>query len=290
MDIAVIADIHSNYTALKRCMKHALKRGITTFIFLGDYIGEMAYPERTMELLYEYRKKYNCYFVRGNKEDYWLDYHKSGETGWLRYNSTTGALWYAYYCLTARDLDFFESLPIRMDIAFDGLPTLTACHGSPRNTREQLIIDKQLTAEISDASVTDYILCGHTHRQNKICRNGRTILNPGSAGLPLYRNGCCQYMILHGENHAWTEEFITLRYDTQPVIDQLSESGLADYAPHWCMVTADLLRIGPNRSYGHSDVLERAMELCFQETGACNWPHIPEKYWEEAVNSLLPNV
>ena len=47
MEIAVLADIHSNYVALETCMRFALKRGIRKFLFLGDYIGEMAYPERT---------------------------------------------------------------------------------------------------------------------------------------------------------------------------------------------------------------------------------------------------
>lgn len=40
MEIAVLADIHSNHIALERCMGHALERGIRKFLFLGDYIGE----------------------------------------------------------------------------------------------------------------------------------------------------------------------------------------------------------------------------------------------------------
>ncbi len=32
-----------------------------------------------------------------------------------------------------------------------------------------------------------------------------------------------------------------------------------------------------------SKVLLRAMELCKEETGKAEWPHIPEEYWEYAV-------
>lgn len=65
MDIAVLSDIHGNYYAFTACVKYALARGIKNFIFLGDYLGEMAYPQKTMEMLYELQKKYCCYFVRG---------------------------------------------------------------------------------------------------------------------------------------------------------------------------------------------------------------------------------
>ena len=52
MDVAVLADIHGNYIALERCLENAFSRNISTFFFLGDYIGELAYPERTMQIIY----------------------------------------------------------------------------------------------------------------------------------------------------------------------------------------------------------------------------------------------
>lgn len=296
MDIAVLADIHSNYIALEHCMSYALQRGIDTFLFLGDYIGDMAYPERTMKLLHEYQEKYTCYFIKGNKENYWLDYRNRGETGWLEHNSTTGALWYAYQHLEKQDLDFFEQLPISQDYSFETLPTLTACHGSPRNVREALILDEALTKEILETSRTDFILCGHTHVQGKMYYQrkndtaGKVVLNPGSVGLPLKSNHSSQFMILHGENQTWTEEFINLSYDAEEVIAQLTESGLADRAPYWCIITEHLLRTKGDTSIGHAEVLQRAMELCRLETGVCNWPDIPEKYWEIATKEFLPDI
>lgn len=58
MDIAVISDIHGNNIALERCLEYSFAQGINTFIFLGDYIGELAYPERTMQRLYELKDIY----------------------------------------------------------------------------------------------------------------------------------------------------------------------------------------------------------------------------------------
>ena len=58
--IAVLSDIHGNYVALRTCIDYALKAGAETFVFLGDYVGELAYPQKTMEQLYALREKYEC--------------------------------------------------------------------------------------------------------------------------------------------------------------------------------------------------------------------------------------
>lgn len=108
MEIAVMADIHGNYVAFERCMEYCRQRGIDTYIFLGDYAGEMAFPEKAMEMLFKIKEKYRCYFVRGNKEDYWKNYRDKGETGWKEYDSTTGSLYYTYYHLSQKSMDFSD--------------------------------------------------------------------------------------------------------------------------------------------------------------------------------------
>ena len=96
MKLAVLADVHANHVALQKCIEYALERDITTFIFLGDYVGDLAYPKKMMELIYRLRSQYPCYFVKGNKEDYWLNYRANGEQGWKDRDSTTGCLLYTY--------------------------------------------------------------------------------------------------------------------------------------------------------------------------------------------------
>ena len=41
MEIAVLSDIHGNFEAFQACMDYALARNIHTFLFLGDYLGEI---------------------------------------------------------------------------------------------------------------------------------------------------------------------------------------------------------------------------------------------------------
>lgn len=159
MDIAVLADIHGNYIALRRCIEYALSRNISTFIFLGDYIGELAYPEKTMKILYDVNERYQCYFIKGNKEDYWLNYRADGEKGWKDKNSASGALLYSYQSLTSRDLDFFAQLKPVKEITIGELPAITICHGSPNKINEKMLPNNARTMEIMDNVATPIILC-----------------------------------------------------------------------------------------------------------------------------------
>ena len=57
LNIAVLSDIHGNYAALQKCLDYAVTIGIDTFIFLGDYLGELAYPpENNGYIIFRKRK------------------------------------------------------------------------------------------------------------------------------------------------------------------------------------------------------------------------------------------
>ena len=284
LDIAVLSDIHGNYVALESCLAHAVSQNIKTFLFLGDYVSELAYPKRTMKLLYEMDRTCSCRFIRGNKEEYWFQYRAGGERGWEDGSSTSGAMLYTYRSLTPEDMDFFEKMPISQKIQPEGFTAFTACHGSPFKVNEKMLPEDENTRQIMERTETPLILFGHTHVQRKIEYQGRIALNPGSVGIPLYSSGMTQYMILHGENGCWREEFISLPYDTDRVIREMHEADMYRHAPYWSRITEKILQEG---RVSHGTVLGRVMELCREETGSCNWPDIPEKYWEQAIGELL---
>lgn len=284
MDIAVFSDVHGNYIALKRCLEYALSCNINTFFFLGDYVGELAYPERTMKILYEVNEKYKCFFVKGNKEDYWLKYRAVGEKGWEDKNSASGSLLYTYQSLTSKDLEFFAQLQPVQEITVDDRTAITICHGSPYNINDKMLPDDNKTMEIMNSVKTSIVLCGHSHIQSKIVHNEKCVLNPGAVGVPLFSEGKTQFLILHGNCEGWSEEFISLEYDIDSVIRDMHEVKLDEHAPYWNVLTKNILR-GGNTSHGK--VLSRAMELCREETGNCVWPDIPERCWKQAVNELI---
>lgn len=286
MKLAVLADVHGGYVALQACLKRAFGEQVDAFVFLGDYLGELAYPRRTMELLYELAAEHTCYFIKGNKEDYWLLHAKTPQEKrcWKEVDSTTGMLYYVYEQLEGKDFEFFKGLSPVREIRFEGLPALTLCHGSPENVRQDLLPGDEKTLAILKKSPTDIILCGHTHRQRKICYENKCILNPGSVGVPLESGGKTQFMLLTGENGQWKEEFVSLEYDVERVLAELKAEHLFEKASGWCKVTERVLKAG---TPSHGKVLKRAMKLCEEATGECNWPDIPEVYWEQAIAQLI---
>lgn len=284
LKIAVLSDIHGNYTALQKCLDYAVNIGVDTFIFLGDYLGELAYPQKTMDILYSIKEKKTCFFIKGNKEDYWLNYEKD-PNGWKEYDSTTGCLYYTYQNLKQKDIQFFKSLLLKEELKFNGLLPITICHGSPRKTNEKLLPGNDNTFQIIENNPSNYILCGHTHKQGKIKHNEKIVLNAGSVGVPLDSNGKAQFIILKGTPDIWDYEFISIEYDVEKVVADLHSSGLNKKAPYWCKVSENLLRTG---TIPHSTVLARAMAICKDNFGECIWPNIPEECWEQAVRELLP--
>lgn len=284
MKIAVLSDIHGNHIALKRCMEELKKRDIKKIIFLGDYVGELAYPQKIMKMLREIAQDYECTFLRGNKEDYWLEREMGGNSGWREKDSTTGMLYYAYKHLTEEDLKFFGKLPYVQVFHFGDLPAVAAYHGSHNQRGEKLRTNSDNSKQLFDDTDAGVILCGHTHIRKEILENGRMLLNPGAVGMPLLSSGKSQFMILSGENRGWKHEFVDLEYDVEAVIQELQEENLYEVAPCWTKITEHMLR---NGTISHGTVLNRANQLYYEGNGRWGWPNLPEKYWEQAVKECL---
>ncbi len=60
-------------------------------------------------------------------------------------------------------------------------------------------------------------------------------------------------------------------------------SGLHEKAPAWSKITIHTLRTGTDRNLA---CLTRASELCKEAEGSVNWPDIPEKYWQQALQEF----
>ncbi len=278
-DFAVFSDIHANHTAFQAAIDFCMGRGITNFILLGDFVTDCPYPQKTMELIYVLKQYFNTYIIRGNREEYLLNYKNSGAGKW-RKGSASGALLYTYENLSGKDFDFFESLPNYGTYQVKGIPGFEFCHGSPTNTSELLYREKRNTKKVLSHLKEGVLLHGHTHIQGTYVYRGKKAINPGSIGIPWYNEGKTQFCILHGNSKAWEEEYIQLDYNRKEILREFKECGLREIAPAWAAVTMHTIRTGVDLN---QTVLLRAMRLCEQERGTVKWPNIPEKYWAIAL-------
>jgi predicted phosphodiesterase len=281
MKIAVLADIHSNRFALEKCIDEAKRLGAEEFLFLGDYLGDLACPERTLECLRELREEIPCTFIRGNKEDYWID-HKAGTDNWVwEYGrSGSGMLKYSYDRLSPEEIDAFAVLPIMRVMKYDGMPDFVICHGSPFRVNESLREDYDYNDDLTRRLETELTICAHFHIQTEYRKNGKHVINPGSVGMPLRSGGKAQFMMLTDTDGKWEKEFVTLEYDVEAAIREMDEERLNEIAPGWYRVTKAVLR---GQDLSQARALTRAYQLYEEVEGISDWRGIPEKYWDMAL-------
>lgn len=282
MKIAVMGDIHSNHTALEACIKHALERNVDEFLFLGDYISDCPYPQKTMKIIYEMKNKYKCYFIRGNREDYMLNHRKNPDERWT-YSSASGNLLYTYENLIQEDLDFYETLDIQGIYRKEGYPPFRYCHGSLTSSKELLIPENKNVETIMENLDVDLLIGAHTHTQEKRVYGNKILIHPGSVGIPWYHGGKSQYMILHGSSLGWEEEFFQLEYDVDKVKKEFETSGLTGKSHYWSKLNLHTLYTGEDYT---TPCLQLAMKMCKEAEGDVSWPDIPEKYWEMAAGTF----
>lgn len=232
MRVAVLSDIHSNYHAFKACCDDTIKRDVDRFIFLGDYVSDLAEPRRTMDLVYEIQAGYPTVCLRGNREGYMLDC-ESGVSNFAR-GSKSGSLLFTYDHLQKRDLDFFRELKISDTIDLGGV-RIEIAHAAMGDDRHYFDSNDNCIAEIFQQMKCKYLLTGHSHKQYIKRDSDKTIINPGSVGIPQDGNQYPKYAILEVVDGDVSCVFCEVPYDMADAIHSQFASGLVDYAKYWAI-------------------------------------------------------
>lgn len=228
--VAVFSDIHGNYHAFKACYEDAIKHGAEQFVFLGDYVSDLADPRKTMDLVYEIRERFPTVCLRGNRERYMLECEQCISS--FSRGSKTGSLLYTYDNLSQKDFDFFKGLKIYDTIEINGV-MIEIAHAAKADDRCYFEGNDPKIEGIFSEMQESYLLTGHSHRQYIRTRDGRTILNPGSVGIPQGGNRWPTYALLQVEDDAVSFQLRQVHYDITAVIRAQFENGLVDYSHCW---------------------------------------------------------
>lgn len=279
MKIALLADIHSNFVAFKACLDYIDADKFDGIAFLGDYVSDCPYPQRTLELVRGAMARYRTWFIRGNREEYLIGHHYNKNDGW-NYSSSSGSLLYTYENITQEDIGFFEGMPIFMKVEIDGCRPFALCHGSPQGLREALFADRENSRKYLEESDCDYLFCAHTHRPFRYEYRNKLLINCGSVGACVIGQPVAQFTEIVYEQDEWKESVVTLKYDVDTIVEDFYKSGLIDKGRYWSKAMIMLLKIGRDYPY---ECIKRAIWLARQD-GAEIRPHaLPEVYWERAA-------
>ena len=229
---AVFSDIHSNYYAFKACVEDAKTQGADCFIFLGDYVSGLADAEQTMDLVYELQNNYPTVCIRGNRERSMLEHHNGVLV--FKQGSHSGSYLFTYERLREKDIVFFSQLPISTTIEMNGI-FLEIAHATAKNDRHYFEDDDACIQDVFQEMKTRYLLTGHSHKQYCCRREGKTIINPGSVGLPQGKGWQAQYALLDLKNSDIICTFRQVVYDIESVIHAQFSSGLIACGRCWAI-------------------------------------------------------
>lgn len=232
MRVAVLSDIHSNYYAFKACYEDAVRCRAEIFVFLGDYVSDLSEPQRTMDLVYEIQSKYPTVCLRGNREGYMLDC-ESGRSNFTR-GSKSGSLLFTYEHLRKKDLEFISGLKISDTIEIEGV-RIEIAHAAMDNDRYYFDSNDGHTVDIFPQMKCDYLLTGHSHKQYIQQNAGKTIINPGSVGIPQDGTRNPKYALLDIVDCNVSCQLREVPYDMTAAIHSQFASGLVDYANYWAI-------------------------------------------------------
>jgi predicted phosphodiesterase len=219
--LAALYDIHGNLPALEQVLADADAAGASHYLLGGDFGAWSPWPRETLERL---RALPETTWIRGNGER-WLREPPLDrpEVADQLANSDAGI---------GTDEGWLYSLQARKEL--DGV---LYTHGSPLSDVESFASepsddDERLLNGVRNTTV----VFGHSHLQFKRSGpNGTTLVNPGSAGMPLDGDPRAAYALRRGDGEF---EFRRVEYDTERVAQAWEQ------LPGWGPEAAQRIRKG----------------------------------------------
>lgn len=230
MRIAVIADVHGNLIALEAVLAHLRGAAPDLIVNLDDLVSGPFDPGGSADA----QMALACPTVAGNHERQVLE----GGTG------AFDAL--ALPLLSPSHQDWMGGLPGTLSLA-DG--KVFACHGSPRGGDLEYLLEDVSTgrAKLDTAEAilprlegiggAEVVLCGHTHMPRMATIGGVLAVNPGSVGLPAYRDSApvphtietgtphARYAVIERCNGGWAADLRAVPYHHEAAAQQAERHG-----------------------------------------------------------------
>src|SRR5262245_4013608 len=210
--VAVIADVHGNATAFAAVLAEVEELEPELVVHCGDLTWGPQ-PQETLALVRGLGNRFLA--VRGNGDRMLATFDATAEP-------TPRDLW-MQSAHRPEDVAFVARFPATLEVEIAGLGRTLFCHGSPRSDEELLTPEtpeSRLTEALAgvDAAV---VVSGHSHVSYRREVLGRTLLNPGSVGLPYEgRSGGAYWAVLGPEvEHRRTV------YDFDAAVARQLESG-----------------------------------------------------------------
>lgn len=220
MKIALISDIHGNFTALQAVFEHLQVQEYDSILSLGDVVGYGPHPNECVSFL----RERNIVNILGN--------HDAGVTGQLGLDffrePNQSLLVKSQEMLSEENMEWLKKSPLIMEEE-----TWLAVHAHPRNPTHWRYLDSAVECRAILAEwPKNFIFVGHTHVQASVAqrigvfsvkKGNRYVINPGAVGQPRDGRADAAYGIVDTEEISWTP--FRVSYDQDKVLADLKGLG-----------------------------------------------------------------
>ena len=222
--IAVISDIHGNYIALEEVLKDAKAQGAEKYIFTGDLINEFPFGNKVINLIKDLQKDFDVYVVKGNREQYLIEYDEYKYT-WenIQFRNTV----FMRNELTDENFEFVKELPFLLSIKIEDL-SFKIFHGSIYNISEFIHnYDDVLMEKIAKETEEDIILFGHSHQRiwEREAYN-KLFINAGCSGVSKMNPKHAEYLIMNIDGKNIDIDERNIEFDTDLLKEEILKSGI----------------------------------------------------------------
>jgi len=214
MKILLLADIHSNWPALK-----AMTEQFDACLFLGDLVDYATDPAPCVDWVSEHATA----AIRGNHDHAVAQrIPAKGGNGFRALAAATRPLQWA--ALRGRQIKYLAQLPVTERIQLDD-KSFFLVHATPRDPLDEYLADDRENWQMRLRNVeADFVCVGHTHVPYRLELDNMQIINPGSVGQPRDGDPRAAYAVI--ENGEVT--FRRVEYNINATIDHMKSSGVDD--------------------------------------------------------------
>lgn len=206
--IALISDVHGNYTALQAVLAAIDGMGVKEIYCLGDTVG---YYSEINQCCDELRRR-DVKAIMGNH-----DWYMAANSFCPRSNSVNDCLAYQRRIITDENRAWLGELPLSRNLS-----DLRLVHGGWGNPIDEYLDPSPEYFERVDGK---YFASGHTHRQVLLDFGVKSYCNPGSVGQPRDNDPRAAFATFDGASFSLHR----VQYDVERVGVLMEEAGFSGY-------------------------------------------------------------
>jgi len=227
MRILVLADIHSNWSALS-----SIDEAFDACLFLGDLVDYGTDPVPCVEWV----RQHATAIVRGNHD------HAVAQkvparpgSGFRKLAAATRPV--HWDLLEPARIKYLSRFPVTQSVTIDD-SNFFLVHGTPRDPLDEYLVgDPAGWKKRLENVEADFVCVGHTHHPFHLDLGDKQVLNPGSVGQPRDGDPRCSYAIIEDGK----VELRRVKYDIDATLQQMQEVGIETWAIE---MTETVLRSG----------------------------------------------